>query len=124
MAIREGVQAARVVQKRQSPHVIVRFDRDGGSYVDGIYMEDKNDRAQVLFYSQPVTKKIVQESIGERTMQDRNGWATIDQLIRNKDKVEIGTGVFDINNIQEWPFHRSFDLTRTGERQNIAEGSE
>ena len=121
---KEGVIAARSIRKRQTPHVIIRSDRAEGTYVDGIYLEEKEERTTVLIYSQPISRKLEQNEIGERSVEDRNGWSTEANNIKSKDKIEIGTGVFTINNIQEWPFHVSFDLKRTGERQNLAEGVE
>lgn len=124
MSRAEGVAAANVVARRQTPHVIIRSDRTSGAYVDGIYLEEKEERETVLVYTQPVSKKLEQYEIGERSMEDRNAWSTSDQKIRNKDKIEIGEGVFTIDSIRAFPFHIEYNLKRTGERQNISEGEE
>ncbi len=121
---KEGIETSKVIRKRQTPHVIIRSERLEGVYINGIFIEEQDERDNVLMYTQPVTRKMVQNDIGERTMEDRNGWSTEVNNISNKDKVEIGKGVFTINNIQEYPFLVSFDLKRTGERQNISEGEE
>jgi hypothetical protein len=121
---KEGAASAKVIQKRQTPHVVIHSDRASGTYVNGIFLEEKEERATVLMYTQPISRKLEQNEIGERSVEDRNGWSTKVLEIKNKDKVEIGIGIFTINNIQEWPLHVSFDLKRTGERQNIAEGVE
>jgi hypothetical protein len=124
MGRREGTQSARVIRKRQTPHVIIKDNRDAGQYVKGIYVREKEERSTVLLYSQPLNKNLDQTEVGERSTQRRNGWATIDQSINLRDRIEINDGIFTVQNIQEWDYFRSFDLIRTGEKQNIAEGEE
>jgi len=120
----EGRSSALVIRKRQTPHFIIKDNRSAGSYVNGVYVREKSEKETVYLYSQPVNKNLEQGEVGERSKQMRNGWATIDQDRALRDRVEIGNGIFTVQNMQEWGYFRSFDLVRTGEKQNVVEGAE
>lgn len=115
-----------VIKKRHKPYTIQKFDR-GGGYVDqtdGLWVDDPESRDTVLLHLQPIVDKLDDGVPGQRQLISWHGWAVEGQEVSNKDVVLIPDGSiigkFTVSNMVPWPGeYREFDLTRSGEAENI-----
>lgn len=116
----------RVVKKRSSPYEIQRFNRGDGFFddTDGLWVDAKETKDTVKLHLQPITDQLTDGVPGQRQIISWHGWA-IDvsgNEVANKDIVTVDGGLFTISNIAHWVgVYREFDLTRSGEAENLEE---
>ena len=112
-----------MIRKRSTPHVIQRHERDDGYYNDsGVFVHEKSKKEYVLIYSQPINNSMNDGEKGQRERQDRMAWTL--ERIQNKDKIEIGDYIYTVQSLRDWSGFFEFNLVRSGESSNLAEGVE
>ncbi len=115
-----------VIRRRAKPYSIQRFDRTDGYYDDddGIWVDSKEVEETVKAHLQPITDQLNDGVPGQRQLISWHGWA-VDESgneVSNKDRLTIDGGVFTVSSMVYWPgAYREFDLTRSGEAENLAE---
>lgn len=112
----------RTIRKRSTPHIVQRFDRKNGHYEDGIWIKEKEEKEYVSLHTQPKVNKLVDGMPGQVQTDEKHGWSIdLNKRLRNKDQVLIGDAWFTVSNLQDWTVYIEFDLTRSGETDNIEE---
>jgi hypothetical protein len=114
----------KVIKKRSSSYSIQRFDRDSGYYDenDGIWVDDAEVTQTISMHIQPIVDTLIDGVPAQRQLATWHGWA-IDETgneVANKDIITVTSELFTVSNLVYWPgVYREFDLTRSGEADNI-----
>ncbi len=118
----EGQGSRGVVMRRQTEHIIQRFDRDETTVNDdGVLIPEKEELQYAFLHHQSVSDKLLNEPGSQRTRNDRSGWSLSEEKISNGNKITIDEEIFTVNNIRSFAGHSEFDLIRSGEQNNRAE---
>ncbi len=114
----------KVIKNRSKPYTIQRFDRDDGfiDQADGLWVDSKEVKDKAMIHLQPITDQLKDGVSGQRQLVSWHGWAEdfSGNEVANKNVVTIEDGLFTVSNLIFWPGeYREFDLTRSGEAENL-----
>lgn len=109
----------KLIKKFSEPYEIQRFDRDDGFYDDdGIWIDSKKVKEFVMIHIQPVSDQLNDGVAAQRSLNTEHAWS-IDE-VNNKDVITNNGELFTISNMKKWlKVYREFDLTRSGETENL-----
>lgn len=113
-----------VIKKRASEYKIQRFDRSDGYFddEDGVWVDSKEVKETVKIHLQPIVDELKDGVPAQRQLISWHGWA-VDfpgNKVSNKDIVTVDDGLYTVSNLVHWPGeYREFDLTRSGEAENL-----
>jgi hypothetical protein len=115
-----------VIRRRSQPYPIQRFDRDAGEYDedDGLWVDSAEVEETVNLHLQPVVDQLNDGVPAQRQSISWHGWAVdeANNKVSNKDIITVDGGLYTVSDLVYWPgIYREFDLTRSGEADNIAE---
>lgn len=118
----EGRGVRKVIMRRQTRHVIERQERDQTTLNDdGILIPEVDEPQFTLLHHQPISDKVLDQPGAQRTRDDKQGWALIEQKIKNEDVIHVDDFKFTVKEIKNYQTHSEFVLVRTGEQNNRAE---
>jgi hypothetical protein len=115
-----------VIRRRAKKYIIQRYNRDDGDYddEDGIWVDSQQLDETVEAHLQPITDQLKDGVPAQRQLISWHGWAVDEpgNKVSNKDIMTVDDGLYTVSNLVYWPgVYREFDLTRSGEADNIAE---
>jgi hypothetical protein len=114
----------KTILSRSREYPIQRFERAEGFFDDddGIWVDAPESKTTVKVHLQPIVDKLNDGVPSQRQEISWHGWA-VDipgNKVSNKDIITVDDGLFTVSNMVHWPGdYREFDLTRSGEADNI-----